>query len=115
MRTTLFLLAIGLVTSLSAGAATLQTSAAVQLISSADAQLDHWTDDAVPTWAVTGAPDEHLQVSVELQTADGRRLTMGRRETLALDAEGHLLTTLAAPATTAHDAIDVVTLVICRE
>ncbi len=115
MRTTLILLVILLALSVPAGAVKLQTSATVQLIESTNAHLDHWNANSRPAWTVTGAPDERLQVSLELQTADGRRVTLDRGEHLDLGHDGRVLTTLTAPPTSPHETIDVVTLVICRE
>ena len=115
MRSSLLLFAVLLALSAPAGAVNLETAATVQLVDPADSMLDHWTDDAVPTWTVTGAPDEQVQVSLELHTADGRRLAMDGGESLLLDRDGRILTIVAGPAPSPDDAIDVVTLVVCRQ
>jgi len=120
MRTIVFAGLITLVLTVRAAAVTLETAARVTIVSQADAALDHLDPDGATAWNLTGAPGDRLQLSVELRSPDGERLTFLPATTLSLDMTGQALAALGAPVTPVtpvapHDARPVVTLVICRE
>jgi len=100
-------------------AATLETAAQVVLIPPAEASLTSLDQDGSTSWQFTGAPDERLQLSVELRDAGGHLLRTLAAGVLTLDGDGQTAATLAgaelaAPASP-HAPLPVTTLVICRE
>ena len=117
MRPPALVLAASLMLVTTATAVKLETSAQVTLITPLEANLDHWPDTAAPVWTVTGTPGEQLQLSLELRTASGDRLSLEPGEPATLDPGGRILTTLPAPASAPdpHAAAYVITLVVCRE
>jgi hypothetical protein len=120
MRTALFASLISLILTARAAAVTLETAARVSIVSHADAALDRLDPDGATAWNLTGAPGDRLQLSVELRSPDGERLAFLPTTTLSLDMTGQALAALGAPdcpvaPVVPHDALPVVTLVICRE
>ncbi len=94
-------------------AATLHTAARVTILPATDARLETLDEAGATSWSVTGAPGEHLQISLELRGTDGTRIAAAP-SSLILDAEGSALAALVAPADDLG-ALPVMTLVICRE
>ena len=104
---------LGCLLTAACAAATLQTSAQVTILPSTEARFEAVDEAGAGSWSVTGAPGEHLHVSVDLRRADGTPIASAP-STLSLDDRGRAVAELAAPADRL-DALPVMTLVICRE
>lgn len=116
------LVLIALMTSLAlatvASAVTLDTYAQVQLVLPAEAALSSWDDQGAPEWSLTGEPGDQVQLSVEVRDAHGAVIAGGPAADVDLDHLGTATATLPVPdvgAADAHDALPVVTLVVCRQ
>ncbi len=116
------LVLIALMTSLAlataASAVTLDTYAQVQLVLPAEATLSSWDDQGAPAWSLTGQPGDQVQLSVEIRDDHGAVIAGGPAADIALDHLGAATAALPLPdlgAAGAHDALPVVTLVVCRQ